>query len=132
MERIFWNSAKQFITFSFIGISNTLIHYSVFLLLLRILSLNYLISSGIGYCCGLTNSYFLNRKITFKVPTKKSLEEGGKFIVVNIAALLINLGMMGVLVHALEIIPEISQILAITGSLMINFLGNKLWTFRGL
>lgn len=111
---------------------NTFIHYSVFLFLLRILNLDYLLSSGTGYCCGLMNSYFLNRKITFKVRKKKNLGEAAKFLVVNIVALLINLGIMGFLVGALEIIPEISQVLAIAGSLMINFLGNKLWTFRVL
>ena len=126
------NSAKQFFIFSFIGILNTLIHYSVFLFLLRVLDVNYLISSGIGYCCGLINSYFLNRKFTFKVTQKKSAEEASKFVVVNIVALLTNLGMMKLLVETLGIIPEISQIMAITGSVMVNFLGNKLWTFKPL
>ncbi len=119
----------QFFKFSLVGISNTLIHYFVFLILLKILHINYLISSGLGFCCGLINSYYLNRRFTFKVTNKGNFNEGYKFIVVNIFALLMNLGCMNILV-GLGIVPEIAQILAIIGSYSVNFSGNKFWTFR--
>lgn len=120
----------EFLRFSLVGVLNTVIHYVVFLFLLRVLSVNYFFSSGIGYLAGLTNSYLMNRKFTFRVSHEKSLGEAGRFLVVNAAALGVNLGAMRILVGNVGIIPEIAQVLAIAVSYATNFLGNKFWTFR--
>jgi len=120
----------QIVTFSIVGIINTIITYVVFVIFLKIFSVNYLISSGCGYCCGLANSYFMNRRFTFKITTKKSIGEGSRFILVNVAALLINLMLMKICVRGFEVLPEIAQVLAIAGSYCANFIGNKFWTFR--
>lgn len=120
----------QILTFSLVGIINTVITYAVFVIFFKLFSVNYLISSGLGYCCGLANSYFMNRKFTFKATTKKSIGEGSRFIVVNVAALLINLLLMKIFVRGFEVLPEIAQVIAIAGSYCINFIGNKFWTFR--
>ena len=120
----------QILTFSLVGIINTIITYAIFVILLKLFFVNYLISSGLGYCCGLANSYFMNRKFTFKITKKKSIGEGSRFIVVNVAALLINLLLMKIFVRGFEILPEIAQVIAIAGSYCTNFIGNKFWTFR--
>jgi putative flippase GtrA len=123
-------AVRQFVLFSAIGVLNTLIHYGVFYLLLKAFGIHYLISSAIGYCCGLINSYILNRNITFQVSRRKNLSEFSKFFFVNIVALSVNLIIMTALVDTMGIHPEISQIVAIIGSLAANFIGNKFWTFK--
>ena len=120
----------QILTFSLVGIINTVITYAVFVIFFKLFSVNYLISSGLGYCCGLANSYIMNRKFTFKVTKKQSIGEGSRFIVVNAAAMLINLLLMEACVVRLGILPEVAQIIAIAGSYCTNFVGNKFWTFR--
>ena len=109
---------------------NTGIHYAVFYVLLNAIGLHYLLSSGLGYGCGLLNSYVLNRRLTFRAEGRHSLPEFSKFVIVNLAALSINLVMMRTLVEYIKIIPEIAQILSIIGSLVVNFAGNKFWTFK--
>ena len=121
---------RQFIIFSIIGVLNTLIHYGVFYALLNGFDIHYLISSAIGYFCGLINSYLLNRHFTFSIYTQRNLEEFSKFVLVNIVALSANLALMKAFVDIIGLVPEISQLLAIVGSLMANFLGNKIWVFK--
>ncbi len=123
---------RQFILFSAIGVLNTLIHYGVFFVLLNGLRIHYLVSSTTGYCCGLINSYLLNRRYTFNMSHRLNAPEFAKFVIVNIVALSVNLIMMKVLVDVWGIRPEVSQLLAILGSLAANFIGNKLWTFKEL
>jgi putative flippase GtrA len=121
---------KQFITFSIIGVINTLIHYGVFIILLNTTKLHYLLSSTIGYFIGIINSYILNKNITFKSKSKNHLAEFFKFVAVNIMALAVNLLILKSLVDILELAPEFAQVFGILGSLTANFLGNKIWTFK--
>ena len=130
MYKISSNSFLQFWKFSLIGVANTSIHYAIFWCLFKSGTCNYLLASGIGYSCGLTNSYVLNRKFTFRAVNRATLFEFNKFVVVNALALLLNLAVLSSLVKFIHLLPEVSQIFAIGGSYVTNFLGNKIWTFR--
>jgi putative flippase GtrA len=121
---------KQFIKFSLVGLLNTGIHYAMFLFLYRSCGINYLFASAVGYSCGLLNSFILNKNWTFKTINVRRDVEFIKFILVNIVALAINIIALKFFVEAIKIIPEISQVLAIVSSFIVNFLGNKYWTFR--
>ena len=121
---------RQFIKFSIVGLINTGIQYAVFLLLYRMVNINYLIASVMGYCCGLLNSYLMNKKWTFNCESVAKQNELIKFIVVNVVALGVNVVSLSLLVESLGIAPEISQLASIGYSLVVNFLGNKYWTFR--
>jgi len=123
-------SAKQFVSFSLIGLINTAVHFTVFLLLLRALGLPILLSSACGYCAGVANSYFMNRAWTFGLVTRPSVKEFVKFAVVNVVALLVNLLTLQYLTTVLSLSPELSQVGAIAGSLATNFAGNKWWAFQ--
>lgn len=124
------DSLKQFITFSIIGVINTLIHYCVFITLINTTELHYLISSSIGYCFGLINSYILNKKITFKSTNNNVFSEFLKFVAVNVIALSVNLLILKSFVELFNLSPEFSQVFGILGSLTANFFGNKIWTFK--
>lgn len=121
---------SQFLKFAMIGFLNTGIHYLIFLWLFRVVGLYYMLASVIGYCCGLMNSFILNKKWTFKTKGVRKDIEFARFILVNIAALIVNVGTMKYFVSVLKIAPEFSQIGAIGFSMMTNFVGNKFWTFR--
>jgi putative flippase GtrA len=123
-------TAYQFLKFSLIGFLNTVIHYGIFIILFRYATVHYLVSSVIGYVAGLINSFILNKKWTFRTKGVRKDVEFTKFCLVNLAALLANLGSLGFFVSYMNIIPELGQLLAIIFSLTVNFLGNKFWTFR--
>ena len=120
----------QFIKFATIGFLNTMIHYGVFLLLFRLAGVHYLLASSIGYCAGLINSFILNKTLTFRTKGTRTGIEFVKFVLVNVLALGANLLVLKFSVLFLDLIPELGQIFAIGFSIVINFLGNKIWTFR--
>jgi len=116
--------------FSMVGLLNTGIHYGVFLLLLKVGELDYLVSSGIGYCFGLVNSYSINRKWTFAAAQPCNKLEFIQFACVNAMSLGLNLLSLKIFVSFLSIIPEIAQIIAIIFSMLVNFFCNKFWIFN--
>jgi len=119
----------QFIKFALIGVLNTSIHYLVFLALYRAGGMHYLLSSAIGYCVGLFNSFLLNKIWTFKTVNVRKDIEFLKFVVVNMVSLLVNMITLQVAVTLLHLIPEVGQIIAIILHTCTNFVGNKYWTF---
>ena len=121
---------KQFIKFSLVGVLNTGIHYGVFYSLFEFVGLHYVLASGIGFCLAVTNSYFCNKFWTFKRRGSDVRREFVKFFIVNIVSLSINLGCMAILVELFAMYPPVAQLAAIGFTLVVNFLGNKFWTFR--
>jgi len=55
---------NEFFRFLLVGVSNTLVSYVVFLLLLPFLP--YLYAYTLSYCVGIVNSYFMNVFFVFK------------------------------------------------------------------
>jgi len=121
---------KQFAKFALVGVLNTAIHYGVFYSLYEFAGLHYLLASGIGFGLAVTNSYFCNKFWTFKSRKADVRREFAKFFIVNIMSLSVNLACMATLVKLLSMDPRIAQLLTIGFTLVINFLGNKFWTFR--
>ena len=120
----------QLLKFCLVGAFNTGIHYGVFLALLRLFGVHYLISSAAGYSCGVVNSFIWNKLWTFQVRGTRKDIEFAKFVLVNIVSLLINLGALKGFVTIFGIRPEWGQVFAIGFAMVVNFLGNKFWTFR--
>jgi putative flippase GtrA len=120
----------QFIKFSIIGGLNTLVHYCIFIILFRMFKVDMIVASTSGYLVGILNSFLLNRSWTFKVQGSGCSKDFIRFLFVNSAALITNIVVLKLLAEKLLIIPEISQLGAILFSLVVNFTGNKWWTFR--
>lgn len=122
----------QFIKFGLVGVLNTLVHYLVFLLLFRLVGVPMMAASAIGYMTGVLNSFFVNRKWTFKVSGDSSGSELVKFFTVNVVSLGVNLAALYVVSTWLGVLPEIAQVMAIFCTLVVNFSGNKWWTFKSV
>ena len=120
-------ASRQFILFALVGLLNTAVHLVVFLALFRIFALPMLLASAVGYASGVANSYFMNRRWTFRVSAPPSTVEFLRFALVNLVSLVVNLAVLEFLVRAFAIIPEAAQVGAIAASLIVNFVGNKKW-----
>lgn len=124
------NPFGQFLRFLITGIFTNLLNYLTFWGLLRGLYINYIISSSVGFFAGFILGFFLNRAFTFHAIRGRIHLQMGKFLFVNLTSLSINVLTIYLLVDLLNVIPEISQILAIAVSTLINFSGSKFWAFR--
>lgn len=118
---------RQFVAFSLIGVLNTGIHFAVYQALLRT-GAHYAAASVLGWCCGLVNSYLLNRAYTFRAAWA-SWPQFVRFTVVNIAALLANLLLLWAVVAGGALSERWAVLPAIACSLVVNFVGNKCWVF---
>lgn len=131
-------SGLQFIKFCFVGASGVVVNLVVFnltILLWRLASGNtptvaeYL-GNLLGFVVSVLTNYYLNRRWTFRSSGAVS-SELPKFVTVSIIAYLVNLGVFTVARHGLHLDDNVSQVIAIACVMPINFILNKLWSFRG-
>jgi putative flippase GtrA len=121
---------SQFIKFGVVGLLNTFVHYLIFFLLFRIAGVEMITASALGYLLGVLNSFVLNRRWTFEVTGDGHRKDFVKFFSVNLISLAVNLLCLRMLVSSLQIWPELAQVIAIGCALLINFAGNRWWTFK--
>lgn len=127
----------QFIKFCFVGASGVLVNLAVFNLTLLVgheafgessTAVKYL-GNALGFVVSVLTNYYLNRRWTFRSNGAIG-RELPKFVVVSIVAYLANLGVFTVCLTVLDLAPNLSQLIAIATVMPINFVLNKLWSFR--
>lgn len=119
---------KKFIKFGLVGVLNTLITIIIFNLL-RAAGIDMIKANIIGFIFGMINSYFWNNIWVFK-SNSKDIATIFKFIVVNLIVMGINTVILILLVENIGINEIIAQVVALTITTAINFIGNKVWTFN--
>ena len=119
---------KRFIKFGLIGVLNTLITISSYMLLVY-LGVYYILANIIGYSLGIINSFYWNKNWVFQVNSKQR-NIFMKFVLVNLITLVINTLILYLLNHYLHIHPYLAQIIATGVGLVFNFFLNKKWTFE--
>lgn len=122
----------KLIKFFIVGGINTLISLIVFYLFNKVLGINHMISSVIGYGSGMANSYILNKKWTFKDNDNKIFIQLMKFIAVNGISLGVNLFAMYMLVDLSHCDSMLSQIIATAFSTITNYIGSRLIVFNSI
>lgn len=120
---------KQFFKFGLVGILNTLITLAVIFLLMHFSPASYVIANAAGYILGFINSFILNKTWTFKSKGPVGKESIG-FIIVFAVTYGIQLGVLVYLKENLKVDAHWAQVIAMVFYTGINFLGNKLFTFR--
>jgi len=120
--------AARFLRFCTVGLGNTAIDFTAFFLL-TLGGIPYLLAQALAYVAGIVNSYFLNRRWTFRVVRKANALEAGSFIIVNGLSLLVSLGLLAVLHDENQLSLWLSKFIATGGGLVVNYIGNRLWVF---
>ena len=124
----------QFIKFNAVGILNTLIDYGVLWLLNTIFpgaeGLRSVLFKAISFSCGAVNSYFCNRKWTFKAEGKSNRTEFIKFFAINTVSLLASLGIYALCENVFSMSWFWSNVVTSPVVILINFTGNKLLVFK--
>jgi len=120
----------EFFKFVVVGGIGTFVNVLILYLLTEKVGIYYLFSAIISFIVAMTNNFILNKIWTFKENMK--FNAGKKYLqfgLVSLSALLVNLIFLYIFTEIFGIYYIISQILAIGIALIINFLGNKIWTF---
>lgn len=122
-----WIKYLPFIKFCLVGVTNVVISYTAYFILLK-LGLYYLLAITIASVVGILNGYIWSSKFVFK--KNRSISNMMKFFIVYISVLFINLGIMYICVDTYNVHKLIAPIFAIGVGTTYNYLLNKVWTFK--
>ena len=136
LERARWGAAlrqphnwMQLAKFCAVGASGYAVNLGVFSALLLGAGIHHLPAATASFLVAVTNNYTWNRLWTFRGARGHVAYQGLRFLVVAICALVANLVALEALVWLG--LPEIpAQAIAIVLVMPLNFVGNKLWSFR--
>jgi putative flippase GtrA len=119
----------QFLKFGIVGVSNTLLTFGVYTLLLKVFGVWYLLASGIGFAVGAVNGFLLNRRWTFRGHQGDALTPVRWFVVQG-CGLLVNLGLVFLFVEGAGLDKLVGQAIATVIVVVVTFAANRSWTFR--
>ena len=91
---------------------------------------HYLVAATCSFLVAVTSNYFWNRMWTFRDRRAGFAAQGMRFFVVSLGALVVNQLWLLLFLDALGWGKITSQAVAIVLVTPLNFLGNKLWSFR--
>jgi putative flippase GtrA len=90
---------------------------------------HYLLAATCSFLVAVTSNYTWNRLWTFRAHRAGVAAQGMRFLVVSVAVYLANLAVLGSLIW-LGADKLVAQAIAIVLVTPLNFIGNKLWSFR--
>ena len=135
---------RQMFRFLVTGSITTSLSYIIFLILFRLVSFHYLLSSAAGYVSGIFLSYIINKRWTFEIVENESsaLDTNDKnrslsnkiqiikYFSVYVFSLIAGLVVLKIFVSCVGIRAEISNIISIAFSTCTNFFGMKFLVFK--
>ncbi len=137
-ERKRW--MRQAVRFGLVGVLNTIVDLLILNMLLLLFPTNstrmILIFGAIAYSVGAVNSFLLNKYWTFGSRQRTTWREVVRFMVTTLCGICwssIILWLAGNALHPILINPtvwaNVSKVVAICGTVLINYLGMSLWVF---
>jgi putative flippase GtrA len=120
----------QLAKFGVVGLSGYVVNLVVYAFLLKQVGLHYLVAASVSFLVAATNNYIWNRLWTFRHQRGHVAYQGLRFLVVAVLAYGANLLVLTGLVEVVGVDKIVAQAIAIVLVTPLNFIGNKLWSFR--
>jgi dolichol-phosphate mannosyltransferase len=120
---------EELVKFCVVGASGYVVNLAVYTLLLKAAGFHYVPAAIGSFLVAVTNNYLWNRTWTFRHQRGHLVLQGMRFLVVSTLALGANLVVLHLLVRA-GLGEVVAQAIAIVLVTPVNFVGNKLWSFR--
>ena len=95
------NDLIKLIRFSIVGVGNTLVNWSIFIIL-NAFGVYYIIANIIAYIIATINSYIWNSLWVFKYGQGLNINTSVKFFILNLVGLTVNTTIMYILVDILN------------------------------
>jgi dolichol-phosphate mannosyltransferase len=119
----------QLLRFGLVGASGVVVNLLVFVLATHPLGLGHRVAATLAFLVALGNNFGWNRHWTFRAGGGHAGFQAARFLLVSVAAFLVALAVLELLVRMG--VPAVgAQVLAIACATPVNFLGNRLWSFR--
>jgi dolichol-phosphate mannosyltransferase len=119
----------QLARFMAVGASGYAVNLATFAVSVHLIGLDYRLAAIVAFCVAVTNNFWWNRHWTFDASGGHAGEQAARFLVVSVAAFVVNLLLLELLVSGVGLAEVLAQAIAVAAATPCNFLGNKLWTF---
>ena len=119
----------QLVRFGAVGATGYVVNLAVFALCLHLVGIDYRLSAVIAWIVSVLNNFWLNRHWTFAAKETHPVGQGARFFAVSLAVFgfsyLILTGLVGT-----GMTKVLAQAIAIAAGTPLNFVGQKLWSFK--
>jgi dolichol-phosphate mannosyltransferase len=120
----------QLVRFGLVGGMGFVINLAVYALCVHALGIDYHLAAVAAWLVAVVNNFVLNRHWTFDARAGRAHFQALRFLAISLVALGFSLLLLMLLVESAGIAKVPAQALAVAASMPLNFLGNKLWSFR--
>jgi putative flippase GtrA len=120
----------QLVRFGAVGGVGFIVNLAVYALCVHALGIDYHVAAVLAWLVAVVNNFVLNRHWTFDARGGQARFQAVRFLMVSIVALGFSLLILSLLVETAGVAKIPAQALAVGASTPLNFLGNKLWSFR--
>jgi dolichol-phosphate mannosyltransferase len=120
----------QLMRFGIVGGIGFVVNLAVYTLCVHGLGIDYHVAAVAAWLVAVVNNFVLNRHWTFDARSGPAHFQAVRFVAVSLVALGFSLLLLMGLVEVVGVAKVPAQALAVSASMPLNFLGNKLWSFR--
>lgn len=120
----------QLVRFGLVGGVGFVVNLAVYALCVHAIGIDYRIAAVLAWLVAVLNNFVLNRYWTFDAGEGQARFQAIRFLVVSLVAFGFSLVLLTLLVEDAGFAKVPAQALAVAGATPLNFLGNKLWSFR--
>jgi putative flippase GtrA len=120
----------QLVRFGVVGAAGFVVNLAVYALFVHSIGVDYHMAAVVAWLVAVLNNFVLNRHWTFEARDGRASFQAARFVLVSLVAFGCSLLLLTLLVEGAGLAKVPAQALAVAASTPLNFLGNKLWSFR--
>ncbi len=120
----------QLVRFGAVGASGYVVNLIVFAVCVHLIRIDYRVASVVAYVISVVWNFWLNRHWTFAAKEAHPLQQGIRFFAVSLVSYGFSYVILVALVSGPGLSKVIAQAIAIAAAMPLNFLGQKLWSFK--
>ena len=120
----------QLVRFGLVGGVGFIVNLAVYALFVHPIGVDYHVAAVAAWLVAVLNNFILNRHWTFDARGGQFHFQALRFFAVSVVAFGVSLLLLTLLVESAGMAKVPAQALAVAASTPLNFLGNKLWSFR--
>ncbi|HUA11407.1 MAG TPA: GtrA family protein [Solirubrobacteraceae bacterium] len=120
----------QLVRFGMVGAVGFVVNLAVYAILVHSLNVEYHVASAIAWLVAVLNNFVLNRHWTFSATHSRPHGQAARFLIVSLLAFVFSQVLLTIFVAYAGMDKVLAQALAVGLATPLNFIGNKLWSFR--
>jgi dolichol-phosphate mannosyltransferase len=120
----------QFVRFGTVGATGYAVNLGMFALCVHALGIDYRVSAVLAFVVSVANNFWWNRHWTFGAKQDHPMVQGARFFAVSLLTFGFTYLVLVVLVSGAGLSKVLAQAIAIAAGTPLNFVGQKLWSFR--